>query len=255
MLIISDVKRHIYGVKVYGTNREISVCKNFVESVHNNNVNLSGYTLLADKDYFDASFMEFLSNNNINGLIAPRENPIRCKQKRESRFTIDDFEYKEEGFYLCPNGCFLRAKSINNKKSKNPSISYYAKKSDCDICKYRLKCLPNKGKKTKYRTISRNIKSNFIDDMRQKMEIEENKKLYKKRLGVIEPIFGSIKDEKQCNIHRFVLKGELKVNIEAMLMVIASILCLNNKNIPFFVIFLNIKLFNNTKLNSHSKSN
>lgn len=246
VLALSDSKRHIYGIRAYGQVREISISKDFLEEINNNPIKLSDHKLLADKEYYEGDFLEYLSSINIDAYIPYREDSKSNKQRKEGRFTKGDFKYNEkDDHYICPNNKIVYRKYLSNKESKNPSIIYSSNKKDCKNCKYRLKCLPSKGKNSQERRLSKTIKSIYLDKMKEKMELNSNKKIYNKRSSIIEPIFSIIKDEKQCNIHRFVLKGEYKVNIETVLMAISSVLVLNRCNLQsgkFKIIILNLNI-------------
>ena len=48
--------------------------------------------------------------------------------------------------------------------------------------------------------------------MKQKIDTVEGRKVYGKRLGIVEPVFGNIRVNKGLN--RFTLRGLVKVNIQ-----------------------------------------
>jgi hypothetical protein len=55
----------------------------------------------------------------------------------------------------------------------------------------------------------------ITDEMKQKIDTEEGRRTYSKRLGIVEPVFGNIRACKRMD--RFTLRGQIKVNIQWML--------------------------------------
>jgi hypothetical protein len=55
----------------------------------------------------------------------------------------------------------------------------------------------------------------ITDEMKEKIDTPEGRRIYSKRLGIIEPVFGNIKACKRMD--RFTLRGRIKVNIQWML--------------------------------------
>ena len=51
--------------------------------------------------------------------------------------------------------------------------------------------------------------------MRDKIDSEAGKKIYEKRLGIVEPVFANIRCHKRLD--RFTLRGRSKVNVQWML--------------------------------------
>ena len=51
--------------------------------------------------------------------------------------------------------------------------------------------------------------------MKKKIDTPEGRKVYSKRLGIVEPGFGNIRASKRMD--RFTLRGHIKINIQWML--------------------------------------
>ncbi len=51
--------------------------------------------------------------------------------------------------------------------------------------------------------------------MKQKIDTNDGKQIYSKRIGIIEPVFANIRYQKQLD--RFTFRGKVKVNIQWML--------------------------------------
>jgi len=55
----------------------------------------------------------------------------------------------------------------------------------------------------------------ITDDMKMKIDTVEGRRIYSKRLGIVEPVFGNIRACKKMD--RLTLRGRIKVNIQWML--------------------------------------
>jgi hypothetical protein len=55
----------------------------------------------------------------------------------------------------------------------------------------------------------------ITDEMREKIDTLEGRRTYSKRLGIVEPVFGSIRACKRMD--RFTLRSRIKVNIQWIL--------------------------------------
>jgi len=53
---------------------------------------------------------------------------------------------------------------------------------------------------------------NLIDKMKAKIDTEQGKKIYARRLGIVEPVFANICVQKRVN--RFTLRSKLKVDVQ-----------------------------------------
>ena len=53
---------------------------------------------------------------------------------------------------------------------------------------------------------------NLIDEMKAKIDSEEGKRIYARRLGIVEPVFANICVQKRMN--RFTLRTKLKVDVQ-----------------------------------------
>jgi hypothetical protein len=100
--------------------------------------------------------------------------------------------------------------------NRNEGHKYESKVSDCFECPYADTCIYTKGKKKKkYRTLYIPIlkyEENLSQKMRENIDKPRYKKLYSRRLGIIEPVFANITYCK--GIIRFTLRGRRKVTIQ-----------------------------------------
>ena len=78
----------------------------------------------------------------------------------------------------------------------------------------RTKCLrnPDKTEARQVSIVDRNRPGSLTDEMRNKIDTSEGRKMYSKRLGIVEPVFGNIRASKKMD--KFTLRGKIKVNIQ-----------------------------------------
>jgi hypothetical protein len=143
-------------------------------------------------------------------------------KSRKEMFSLEEFEYDEEvGKYKCPNGKHLSQQSLNHKLRNKVYKYYRAKENDCKTCALRSKCLSKEDGKTRGLLIPigyrEDRKEQFTHSqlMQQKIDTKEGKKIYSKRLGIIEPVFANIRSQKRLD--RFTYRSKVKVNIQWLL--------------------------------------
>jgi transposase len=143
----------------------------------------------------------------------------RKTDKRKKYFSVEDFNYDDETNKLvCPAGHNLYVRSRNWADDKgNKRIIYQATKKACGACDLRTKCLrnPDKTEARQVSIVDRNRPGSLTDEMRDKIDTPEGRKMYSKRLGIVEPVFGNIRACKKMD--RFTLRGKTKVNIQWLL--------------------------------------
>ena len=133
---------------------------------------------------------------------------------KSPRFTASDFSfYPAKQIYLCPNGKELSCHARNHVNRHRTYDLYHAHPEDCAICPLRSRCL--KKADTPCRNLSIQVESrspNLIDEMKAKIDCEEGKRIYGRRLGIVEPVFSNICVQKR--MHRFTLRSKLKVDVQ-----------------------------------------
>jgi hypothetical protein len=141
----------------------------------------------------------------------------RYKSKKRW-FSVEDFKLDDRtGKLICPAGRGLYIRNRNFCTADGyKAIAYQAPKTACRDCRLRSKCL------RKANTVSRQVHvfygqrpGSITDEMKQKIDTEEGRRTYSKRLGIVEPVFGNIRARKRLD--RFTLRGRIKVNIQWML--------------------------------------
>ena len=150
-----------------------------------------------------------------------RRSTDKRHQKYKSRkrwFTVDDFHFDDQTQKLiCPAGYSLYKSGTNFTTNQGYIASKYKGKiTACRNCKIRKKCLRNEAStQRQVQIIHGRRKGSIMDEMKQKIDTVKGRKIYSKRLGIVEPVFGNIRAQKRMD--RFTLRGRLKVRIQWLL--------------------------------------
>ncbi len=140
------------------------------------------------------------------------ETQKKYKEEIRERYELEDYAYdSQKDLYICPAGKELRRQS--SKGIKTGYDQYRAKESDCTSCDKKATCIRMPKGKRKYLTIPTKLQEQSISKrMRDKIDTEEGREKYEKRMGIVEPVFGNIKARKKLNY--FTLRTKIKVNIQ-----------------------------------------
>jgi len=184
---------------------------------------LSGTTILADTAYFSENNLQEAKDKEMEAIIPDAQYRNRDEQIKDSwgrsgkeKFDARHFTYVPQGnYYLCPNGKVLAFRA-RVKLNRNEGNKYEGKVSDCGKCPYAGQCI--RSKKKTYRTLYIPIlkyAENLAQRMREKIDKPKYRKIYSRRMQIIEPVFADITYCK--GITRFTLRGQGKVNIQWLL--------------------------------------
>jgi transposase len=193
----------------------------------------------ADAGYHSLDQLEYIEDNQVNGLIADQKphhrstnteaTSIQTIQEEKRKVERRDFFYNaKEDYYECPAGDRLYPKS----KRRN-YITYRARAcSDCPISIY---CL---SKKSKRKLLYRDPREKLAEKMLNNLESDHGKQRMKMRATSVEPVFGNIKEN--LGFRRFNLRNINQVKGEFNLMCIAHNLntmfkLIGNKRLTAFI--------------------
>jgi transposase len=166
----------------------------------------------ADAGIFSYENAEYLDREGITGYIP--DNFFKVEEKKKTKkFRKSQFKYKKEkDSYICPAQRKLPFSHIQNRKGK-PDVRIY-KGTDCADCPLKEKCTT-----AEFRTISRDPREHYIEEMRGRLKTEKGNQMKKQRSTTVEPTFGNMKQNKKFT--QFLLRGTEKAAIEFILMCIA----------------------------------
>jgi len=168
--------------------------------------------LLADSGYYSIKNLELLKDQGIEGYIPSTQQARDAKDKfAPQKFAKKAFHYDpQRDVYLCPLGKELVFWRTNRKLGHR---NYRG--TCCEECAARKECV--RGKKP-YRIVCRSHQEEIMQEMHERMESEEGKRIYARRKTLVERIFGHIKYN--LKFRQFLLRGRQAVESEWLLLCI-----------------------------------
>ncbi len=146
-----------------------------------------------------------------------RKDKRRYYEIDSQRFTAKDFIYDEKDRSCrCPAGNRLYRNGSNINVHGFIGMKFRGAKSVCGPCILRQRCLKTpETTETKQVTIfigrSEESKQSPIEKMRRKFDTLFGRFIYNKRIAIVEPVFGNLKNK---GMDRFTLRGKVKVNTQ-----------------------------------------
>ncbi len=180
-----------------------------------------GKTFTADANYHSTENITRCEEEKIDAYIpdvdfrkrdSRFEGQKKYKEEKPDKYQLEDFRYDERrDCYICPGGKKLSRQT--SKGIKGGYRQYAAKKTGCIECEKRSECIRMPNGKRKYLTIPVKQEEESVSKrMRNKIDTEEGRKKYERRLAIVEAVFGNIKARKRMD--RFTLRGKPKVDIQ-----------------------------------------
>jgi len=162
-----------------------------------------------DNGYMSGNNLEAFEDKETDVYIATGKGEKKDHREIEDsnrKIKKSDFNYNEDkDCFVCPAGHTLELKTESSDGKK----VYQGDKAECDICPYKARCCSSK--RGEPRTINTDDKEPLRQKMREKMEQESSKEIYKKRKKIVEPVFGQIKNS---GFTGFCLRGHEKASGE-----------------------------------------
>jgi len=146
-----------------------------------------------------------------------RRSVDKHKQKYKSKrrwFGPQDFRFDDRTKTLtCPAGHGLYKNGNAYECHGYTAISYKAPKRACRDCPLRAKCLRHPHTPARQvRLFSNKRPGSITDAMRTKIDTQEGRRIYGKRLAHVEPVFANLREQKRMD--RFTVRGRRKVNVQ-----------------------------------------
>lgn len=152
--------------------------------------------VLADAGYHSAQELAFCEQNNLLTYVAP----VQGGTTRDAGFRKEDFTYDlASNRYICPAGETLvtNGQWYERKNRYGQAIysfvRYIAAKETCLACRFAAPCLgeadPHKCKRG--RSVERSQYEEALEANR--LRVEQNRDLYRRRQAIVEHPFGTIK--------------------------------------------------------------
>lgn len=183
--------------------------------------------LSADSNYHSEANLEACQEHGVDAYIPDnhfrqRDARFASQERHKSRvkkehFTSAAFEYEEKkDQYRCPQGMVLKLYARVHRTNRGQSYRRYrARKEDCAQCPLRGQCL-SQGAERKWLALALGTEpATLTGRMRQKIDTPEARRIYARRLAIVEPVFANLRHNKGLN--RFTYRGQVKVNLQWLL--------------------------------------
>ena len=185
-----------------------------------------GKQLTADSNYHSFHSLTICRDEKIDAYIPDiqfrKRDPRFAEQGRFQQqsdtkpglFTAADFSFDpSKQVYVCPQGKELTCHARNQTNRYRTYDIYHAHPEDCATCPMKARCLSKPTTSRRYLSIQVDTQQpNLIDEMKAKIDTEQGKQIYARRLGIVEPVFANICVHKRMN--RFTLRTKLKVDVQ-----------------------------------------
>ncbi len=186
-----------------------------------------GKQLTADSNYHSLNSLTVCKDEKLDAYIPDiqfrKRDPRFADQERFAKedagskpkqFTPADFTFDAtRQVYVCPHGKELTCHARNQTNRHRTYDVYHARVEDCAACPLRARCLSKADTSRRYLSIQvKSQQPNLIDEMKAKIDSQQGKRIYARRLGIVEPVFSNICVQKR--MHRFTLRSKLKVDVQ-----------------------------------------
>ena len=225
----------IVSAEAFGQGHDTSLLKPAIEATKDTmksigcaDDSLKDSVVTADTGFHSSESLQYLAEEEIDGYVPdcnfrkrdPRfKTAPRHKVKKtwgKQKYTNDDFKYVSDGDYFkCPAGHML---TKANSDLSNNGLTYYkyiAKQKNCSLCTLRSKCIDHSHPRPRSIFKRSDGGNDYLIGMKNKIDTEKGRKIYSKRMSIVEPVFGNIRWAK--GLSRFTLRGKRKVNVQWLL--------------------------------------
>ena len=209
----------------------VSAKKN-VAAIGKDEAYFQGKQLTADSNYHSFHSLTVCREEQIDAYIPdiqfrkrdPRfaqqerfQDGIHGRQRPNAKprlFTTADFSFDpSKQVYICPQGKELTCHARHQTNRYRTYDIYHARVEDCAACPLKARCLSKPTTSRRYLSVPVQTQPpNLIDAMKAKIDTEQGKQIYARRLSIVEPVFANICVHKRMN--RFTLRTKWKVNVQ-----------------------------------------
>jgi len=206
--------------------------KKNLASIGKDETYFQGKQLTADSNYHSFNSLNVCQDEKIDAYIPDihfrKRDPHFADQERfqdgihgrqrtgakPSPFNASDFSFDASKLvYLCPQGKELTCHAHNQVNRYRTYDVYHARVQDCAACPVKSRCLSKSTASRRYLSIPVDSQPpNLIDAMKAKVDSEVGKRIYARRLAIVEPVFANICVHKR--MHRFTLRSKRKVDVQ-----------------------------------------
>jgi len=190
--------------------------------------------ITADAGYHSEANLVVLAGRKVDALIADpgmrrrderyagqgrhavKPDPLHDKSatpRKRKVFAAGDFVIAgDQSHAICPAGQRLYRNGKDCTVGDYQAVKFRAPTGACSGCSLREQCLrnPQTSRSRQVAVLTRKLRVNYSERMRERIDSAEGRERYGQRLGVVEPVFGNIRYNK--GLDRFTLRGQTKVD-------------------------------------------
>jgi len=197
--------------------------------------------LTADAGYASEQNMAYLFEQGVDAYVAdnlyrkrdprfkdaerhvPRrpDAPFAKPKKEKTLYANTDFRLAADHSYcICPAGKRINRNTTRTTIGDFDAIRCRGTLATCAACPLRVKCLRHPAR-TPFRQVAFFLGrtagklEKYLEKMKRKIDSDQGRYEYSRRLGTVEPVFGNIRHTHRLN--RFSLRGRKKVNSQWLL--------------------------------------
>lgn len=199
--VVDDKHQILVGIDLINNENDAESLVPMIDNVKET-TNKTAKVTLADSGYATAEQLSEASEKKYKVLLNITEKSnISTSHRKDKPFHASNFKYDEDkDVLICPQSKELKYKETVKSKNKRYEVKKY-QCSNYGSCQFRWECSKNKAG----RTVKLNPFYKVIQKQIEYQELESNKEKLKRRKGLIEPIFGFIKEID--GFRRFTVKG------------------------------------------------
>lgn len=143
---------------------------------------------VADAGYHSAANLAVCAERGWP-VVMPETNP---PSRRTQPLPVEVFTYDaEQDGYVCPQGTLLPRRSQSTSATGRTQVTYRAARTSCQACPVRPLCIPS-GRGGRRLTVSGYDQQ--LRQHRRMMETREARQVVRRRKGLIEGVFGTVKE-------------------------------------------------------------
>ena len=227
--LVDDKHQVIVHGEVFGNGQDhvhvpplLDGAKKNLEEIGYPQNHFQGKTFTADSNYHSLVNLKACEDEGLDAYIPDnsfrkRDARFAFRRKKRKHYNLEDFRYnKEEDHYICPNKKLLHLKAKYLVISGIAYRRYGADEEDCRACSKRDKCFHGEALGPKQIQVPTGPYGvNLSYEMKRKIDSEQGRRIYPRRLAIVEPVFANIRFLKRMD--RFTLRTKIKVNIQWLL--------------------------------------
>jgi hypothetical protein len=189
--------------------------------------------LAADAGFHSEANLKYLADRGIDGYVADtffrKRDPRFADAARHKPsdkdptglFRPQDFRCAQDlSHCICPAGKRLYRNGRNVVINGYAGVKFHGAQRDCVPCPLRDRCLKHPQRTPARQVVffhgrAKGKPPTYSALMKRKIDTEQGRYLYARRLGIVEPVFGNICSNR--GLRRFSLRGTRKVNNQWLL--------------------------------------